>query len=72
MSLNTVDKMFQSTPLNPPDSIFGLIEEFKKDPRKDKVNLSVGVYKDDSGATPLMKCVRDAESILLKKADAKD
>ncbi len=72
MSLNTVDKLFQSTPLNPPDAIFGLIEEFKKDPRKDKVNLSVGVYQDESGATPLMKCVRSAEGILLRQAKAKD
>ena len=72
MSLNTVDKMFLSTPLNPPDSIFGLIEEFKQDPRKDKVNLSVGVYQDESGETPLMKCVRDAESVLLTQAKAKN
>lgn len=72
MSLNTVDKLFQATPLNPPDAIFGLIEEFKKDPRKDKVNLSVGVYQDESGATPLMKCVRDAEAVLLQQAAPKD
>jgi aspartate/tyrosine/aromatic aminotransferase len=72
MSLNTVDKMFLATPLNPPDSIFGLIEEFKKDPRKDKVNLSVGVYQDESGTTPLMKCVRDAESVLAQQAGSKN
>jgi aspartate aminotransferase/aromatic-amino-acid transaminase len=49
--------LFQSAPLNPPDSIFGLIEMFKKDTREHKINLSVGVYQDESGATPVMKSV---------------
>ncbi len=63
--------MFESAPLNPPDSIFGLIEQFKMDPNPDKVNLSVGVYKDESGQTPIMKCVAAAEKILLDAAGTK-
>ena len=58
--------MFESAPLNPPDSIFGLIEQFKLDPNPEKINLSVGVYQDESGKTPLMGCVADAERILLE------
>jgi len=60
-----LETMFDSAPLNPPDSIFGLIEEFKKDPNPDKINLSVGVYQDETGATPVMKCVRAAEQKML-------
>lgn len=71
MSLKTTEAMFESIPLNPPDAIFGLIEEFKKDQRDNKVNLSVGVYQDETGKTPLMSCVRKAESVLLESAGTK-
>ncbi len=57
--------MFQTAPLNPPDSIFGLIEQFKKDTNPNKINLSVGVYQDEAGKIPVMKCVRMAEKKLL-------
>jgi aspartate aminotransferase len=57
--------MFESAPLNPPDAIFGLIEQFKKDTNPNKINLSVGVYQDESGKTPVMKCVRTAEQMML-------
>lgn len=63
--------MFESAPLNPPDAIFGLIEQFKKDTNPDKINLSVGVYQDESGTTPVMKCVRLAEQKLLEAAGTK-
>ena len=63
--------MFKTAPLNPPDSIFGLIEQFKKDTNPNKVNLSVGVYQDESGATPVMKCVRLAEQKMLEAAGTK-
>lgn len=65
------NRMFDSAPLNPPDAIFGLIEQFKKDPNPDKINLSVGVYQDDSGATPVMESVRQAEQKLLDAAGSK-
>ena len=60
--------MFQSIPVCPPDSIFGLAEEFKQDPHPQKVNLTVGVYKDENGRTPIMRAVRQAESRLLDAA----
>ena len=54
--------MFESAPVNPPDSIFGLMEEFRNDSNPEKINLTVGMYQDDSGKTPVMECVRDAKS----------
>ncbi len=64
--------LFDSAPLNPPDSIFGLIEEFKRDPSPDKINLSVGVYQDDSGRTPIMNCVLEAEKRMLEGRASKN
>jgi len=60
--------MFESADLLPPDAIFGLTEKFKNDPNENKISLTVGVYKDENGKTPLIKAVADAEKIL---ADAK-
>jgi aspartate/tyrosine/aromatic aminotransferase len=45
----------------PKDAILGITEVFKADPRQEKVNLSVGVYQDESGRTPLLECVKEAE-----------
>lgn len=33
----------------PPDAVFGVVDAFKKDPAKDKMNLSVGAYRDENG-----------------------
>lgn len=65
------NSIFQSAPLNPPDAIFGLIEQFKQDSNPDKINLSVGVYQDENGNTPVMQCVRDAEQKMLSAAESK-
>ena len=55
----------------PPDPILGLTEAFKADTRPHKVNLSVGVYVDDSGVTPVIPSVLEAERRLLDKAGSK-
>jgi aspartate/tyrosine/aromatic aminotransferase len=57
--------MFERAPLNPPDAIFGLIDAFKKDTNPSKINLSVGVYQNESGVTPVMDAVHQAEKKLL-------
>ena len=49
--------MFETLQLAPPDPILGLTEAFKKDPRPNKINLSVGVYKDENGETPILATV---------------
>ena len=54
-----------------PDPILGLAESFKADTRAGKVNLSVGVYVDDSGVTPVIPSVLEAERRLLEKAGSK-
>jgi len=54
-----------------PDPILGLAESFKADTRAGKVNLSVGVYVDDSGVTPVIPSVLEAERRLLEKTGSK-
>lgn len=48
----------------PADPILGLTEAFRKDPRPSKVNLGVGVFMDEKGATPVLECIRRAERVL--------
>ncbi|MDX1948850.1 MAG: amino acid aminotransferase [Pirellulaceae bacterium] len=63
--------MFDTLPLAPPDSILGLTEAFKKDPNPRKINLSVGVFKDAAGNTPILACVKEAERRLLNSEKSK-
>src|SRR5690242_4641154 len=53
--------MLERVEAAPRDAILGLTEAFKTDPRPEKINLSVGVYQDASGKTPLLECVKEAE-----------
>lgn len=55
----------------PADPILGISEAFKKDPRADKINLSVGVYKNEQGVTQILNCVKKAEKILLDEETTK-
>lgn len=57
--------MLETLTMAPPDAILGLNEAFRKDPNPNKVNLSVGVYKDSSGNTPILASVKEAERRLL-------
>lgn len=63
--------MFESVPTAPPDTILGLTEAFQRDERPHKINLSVGVYKDASGATPILEVVKEAERRLLASEKSK-
>jgi aromatic-amino-acid transaminase len=45
----------------PADKILSLMAAFKADPRAEKIDLGVGVYKDAEGRTPVMRAVREAE-----------
>jgi aspartate/tyrosine/aromatic aminotransferase len=63
--------MFDSLPLAPPDAILGLMEAFKADPNPQKINLSVGVYKDEQGNTPVLESVKEAERRLLASEKSK-
>ncbi|MEM6690891.1 MAG: amino acid aminotransferase [Planctomycetota bacterium] len=50
----------------PPDAILGLTEAFNADSNPQKMNLSVGVYKDADGTTPILRCVKEAERRLVE------
>ena len=64
--------MFEKVTQAPADPILGLTEEFRNDPRTNKINLGVGIYKDDAGATPVLNCVKKAEKILLETETTKN
>lgn len=63
--------MFAALQAYPPDPILRLIAEFRADPRPDKVDLGVGVYKDELGRTPIMAAVKAAEHRILEAEDSK-
>ncbi len=53
------------------DPILSLNDAFQKDPRTDKVNLSIGIYFDDAGRIPVLDCVKQAEAQMLAESSAK-
>jgi len=57
--------MFEKLQMAPPDPILGLSDAFKKDSHPHKINLSVGVYQDANGKTPILETVKEAERQLL-------
>jgi aromatic-amino-acid transaminase len=57
--------LFDAVEMAPRDPILGLNEQFAADTRPDKVNLGVGVYFDENGKLPLLKCVGQAEQALV-------
>ncbi len=63
--------MFQSIQPAAPDAILGLTEAFKADANPDKINLAVGVYKDEQGKTPTLAAVTAAERWLLDNEPTK-
>ncbi|PQA86391.1 aromatic amino acid transaminase [Hyphococcus luteus] len=63
--------MFADTKLLPPDPILGLTKLFQDDPRPDKIDLGVGVYRDINGTTPIMKAVAQAEANVTAKQTTK-
>ena len=63
--------MFEAMEMAPPDAILGLTEAFKQDSNPEKISLSVGVYKDDSGTTPILDCVKAAESRIAESENSK-
>lgn len=64
--------MFQDVKQAPPDAILGLTEAFRADARSDKVNLTVGVYQDESGHTPVLATVTQAATDLLAAEKTKE
>jgi aromatic-amino-acid transaminase len=63
--------MFESLAVPPPDRILSLIPLFRADARPEKIDLGVGVYRDASGRTPIMRAVAEAERRLLASETTK-
>ena len=63
--------MFQNLKPLPPDAIIGVMALFREDDDPNKVDLSVGVYQDDNGSTPILEAVRIAEQQILQEQSTK-
>ncbi len=63
--------MFNSLKPQPADKILALMGQFRADPRPEKVDLGVGVYKDAEGRTPVMRAIKAAEKQLWERETTK-
>ena len=65
-----MSSLFDAVEMAPRDPILGLNEQFAADPNPGKVNLGVGVYYDENGKLPLLRCVRAAEEKMMEAPQA--
>jgi aromatic-amino-acid transaminase len=63
--------LFAAVEMAPRDPILGLNEQFNADTNPNKVNLGVGVYFDENGKLPLLKCVAQAEKQMMESPTAR-
>ncbi len=63
--------MFEKFTAAPPDAILGMTDAFRKDPNPQKINLTVGVFKDSHGNTPILASVKEAERRLFEAEKTK-
>ena len=63
--------MFETLQAPAPDKILALMQTFRDDPRDNKIDLGVGVYKDETGNTPVMRSVKAAEQQLVNEQTTK-
>ncbi|MDP1756844.1 MAG: aminotransferase class I/II-fold pyridoxal phosphate-dependent enzyme, partial [Pseudohongiella sp.] len=63
--------MFEAITSLPADPILGLMAAFRADNNAHKIDLGVGVYKDERGQTPVMRAVKQAETRLLANQQTK-
>lgn len=56
--------MFETLTPQPADKILSLMAAYREDPRADKIDLGVGVYKNAEGVTPVMRAIKAAEQKL--------
>lgn len=64
--------MFEKITAAPADPILGLTDIFRADDRAHKINLGIGVYKDETGKTPVLTSVKKAEQYLLENEATKN
>jgi aromatic-amino-acid transaminase len=63
--------MLEDLAPKPPDPLLKIIKMFREDPRTDKIDLGVGVYRDENGVTPVMKAIKEAERRLVHEQKTK-
>jgi aromatic-amino-acid transaminase len=63
--------MIEDLEVRPPDPLLKLIKAFRDDPRDGKIDLGIGVYRDENGETPIMAAVKEAERRMLAKQTTK-
>jgi len=63
--------LFDKVPSPKAPKILQLLQDFSNDPRQDKIDLGIGVYKDETGITPVLETVKAAEKILLSEQKTK-
>ena len=63
--------MFETLKPQPADKILALMAQYREDPRETKIDLGVGVYKDATGLTPVMRAIKTAEHKLWETQDSK-
>jgi len=63
--------MFSKLTQLPADPILGLSVKFKADINPNKIDLGAGIYKDESGHTPVLSCVKTAERFRLENENSK-
>ena len=63
--------MFELLKEQPADNIIALMGQFANDKRAHKLDLGVGVYKNQNGVTPVMNAVKKAEAFLLESQTSK-
>lgn len=64
--------MFKKITAAPADPILGLTDIFRTDGRLNKINLGIGIYKDENGKTPVLTSVKKAEQYLLENETTKN
>ncbi|WP_171133559.1 MULTISPECIES: amino acid aminotransferase [unclassified Ruegeria] len=63
--------MFENLKPQPADKILALMQMYREDPRDQKIDLGVGVYKNAEGVTPVMRAVKAAEKRIWEEQDSK-
>jgi aspartate aminotransferase len=63
--------MFQSLSALPADPILGLMASYRADSNPKKIDLGIGVYKNEAGDTPVMTAVKKAEGMILDSQTTK-
>jgi len=63
--------LFETLQAMPADAILGLIAEHRNDPRPEKIDLGVGVYRNAAGETPVLNTVKKAERHLVETQSTK-